>query len=78
MGQDLFDDEMFEDEEAAARHGRRDRPGGASRRRGETAKRILVALPWIVFAVSIVVVGGTSSRSRWSGSASSACASSTG
>ena len=26
--------------------------------RGETAKRILVAIPWIVFAIAIVVAGG--------------------
>ena len=26
--------------------------------RGETAKRILVALPWIVFAIAIAVAGG--------------------
>jgi phosphatidate cytidylyltransferase len=54
---DLFDDEMFEDEPAAPerppREPRRRRGGG-----GETAKRILVALPWIVFAIAITVAGG--------------------
>lgn len=55
---DLFDDEMFEDEPAPAR----ERPPREPRRRrrgsGETAKRILVALPWIVFAIAITVAGG--------------------
>jgi phosphatidate cytidylyltransferase len=58
---DLFDDEMFEDEEQpAARPPREPRPGRRKRRRGggETAKRILVALPWIVFAIAITVAGG--------------------
>jgi phosphatidate cytidylyltransferase len=56
---DLFDDEMFEDEpappERPPREPRKRRRGGQS---GETAKRILVALPWIVFAIAIVVAGG--------------------
>jgi phosphatidate cytidylyltransferase len=58
---DLFDDEMFEDEpQPAARPPREPRPGRRKRRRGggETAKRILVALPWIVFAIAITVAGG--------------------
>jgi phosphatidate cytidylyltransferase len=54
---DLFDDEMFEDEperpERPPREPRRRRRGG-----GETAKRVLVALPWIVFAIAITVAGG--------------------
>jgi phosphatidate cytidylyltransferase len=54
---DLFDDEMFEDEpqppERPPRKPRRRRRGG-----GETAKRILVALPWIAFAIAITVAGG--------------------
>ena len=54
---DLFDDEMFEDEPATParppREPRRRRRGG-----GETAKRILVALPWIAFAIAITVAGG--------------------
>jgi len=53
---DLFDDEMFEDEpqqpERPPREPRRRRGGG------ETAKRVLVALPWIVFAIAITVAGG--------------------
>ena len=54
---DLFDDEMFEDEpqpaERAPREPRRPRRGS-----GETAKRVLVALPWIAFAIAITVAGG--------------------
>ena len=55
---DLFDDEMFEDEPTPPR----ERPPREPRRRkrgsGETAKRILVALPWILFAIAITVAGG--------------------
>jgi phosphatidate cytidylyltransferase len=54
---DLFDDEMFEDEpqppERPTREPRRPRRGS-----GETAKRVLVALPWIAFAIAITVAGG--------------------
>jgi phosphatidate cytidylyltransferase len=54
---DLFDDEMFEDEPAP-----RPKPPRAPRRQrrmsGETAKRVLVALPWIAFAFAITVAGG--------------------
>ncbi len=53
---DLFDDEMFEDEpqppERTPREPRRRRGSG------ETAKRVLVALPWIAFAIAITVAGG--------------------
>ena len=58
---DLFDDdELFDDEppappERPPRQPRRKRRGGGG---GETAKRILVALPWIVFAIAITVAGG--------------------
>jgi phosphatidate cytidylyltransferase len=56
---DLFDaDELFDDEPPP----RRERPPREPRRRrrgsGETAKRILVALPWIGFAIAITVAGG--------------------
>jgi phosphatidate cytidylyltransferase len=57
---DLFDDEMFEDGPAPAPR-RPPRKPRKQRRRGgggETAKRILVALPWIVFAIAISVAGG--------------------
>lgn len=57
MRTDLFDDEMFEEEpprpERPPREPRKRRRGG-----GETAKRVLVALPWIVFAIAITVAGG--------------------
>jgi phosphatidate cytidylyltransferase len=59
MVQDLFDEEMFADEPAAEppqREPRRRRSGGAAR--GETARRILFALPWIAFAIAIAVAGG--------------------
>lgn len=56
---DLFDaDELFDDEPEP----RRERPPRQPRKRrrgsGETAKRVLVALPWIVFAIAITVAGG--------------------
>ncbi len=57
MRQDLFDDEMFADEPAPA-----PKPPRQPRRRrglrGETAKRVLVVLPWIAFAIAIAVAGG--------------------
>jgi len=57
--QELFDDEMFAEEPPPP-----ERPPREPRRRrgailsGETARRILVAIPWIVFAIAIVVLGG--------------------
>jgi phosphatidate cytidylyltransferase len=58
MVQDLFDEEMFADEPAPEppRREPRRRSGGAAR--GETARRILFALPWILFAIAIAVAGG--------------------
>lgn len=57
MTVELFDDEMFEDEPAPV-----PKPPRQPRRkrglRGETAKRVLVALPWIAFAIAIAVAGG--------------------
>ncbi|HEV7615238.1 MAG TPA: phosphatidate cytidylyltransferase [Solirubrobacterales bacterium] len=57
MTVDLFDDEMFAEEPPPT-----PRPPREPRRkrglRGETAKRVLVALPWIAFAIAIAVAGG--------------------
>jgi phosphatidate cytidylyltransferase len=56
MTVELFDDEMFEpDPEPTPRPPRQPRRRGLN---GETAKRVLVALPWIVFAIAITVAGG--------------------
>lgn len=55
---DLFDDDLFTKEpqqRPAPRPPRQRRPRGRS---GETAKRILFALPWIVFTIAITVAGG--------------------
>ncbi|HEV2857561.1 MAG TPA: phosphatidate cytidylyltransferase [Solirubrobacterales bacterium] len=61
VAMDLFDDEIF-DEEPRPQRPPRNRPREPKKRRqrgsGETAKRILVALPWIVFAIAITVAGG--------------------
>jgi phosphatidate cytidylyltransferase len=57
MRTDLFDDEMFEDEPAPP-----PRPPRPPRRRrglsGETAKRIVIVLPWIAAAIAVIVAGG--------------------
>ena len=59
MVQDLFDDDMFSEEPPPS-----ERPPREPRRQrnalliGETARRILVAIPWIAFAIAIVVLGG--------------------
>jgi phosphatidate cytidylyltransferase len=55
---DLFDDEMFEDEPRPPRKPPREPKKPRRRASGETAKRILVALPWIIFAIAITVAGG--------------------
>lgn len=55
MRTDIFDDEMFEEE--PPQRPREPRPP-RRRDRGETIKRIAVALPWIVFAIAITVAGG--------------------
>jgi phosphatidate cytidylyltransferase len=54
---DLFDDEMFEDEVPPPPKPPR-QPRKKRGMRGETAKRVLVALPWIAFAIAIAVAGG--------------------
>jgi phosphatidate cytidylyltransferase len=56
MTVELFDDEMFEDEPPPA-----PKPPRQPRKRrmtGETAKRVVVVLPWIAFAIAIAVAGG--------------------
>jgi phosphatidate cytidylyltransferase len=56
MVRDLFDDEMFADEAPPKRAPRP--PRRRRRLQGETARRVLVAIPWIVFAIAITAVGG--------------------
>jgi phosphatidate cytidylyltransferase len=57
--QDLFDDDLFAEEATPKparrrpRRQRRPRRGG-----GETVKRIVVAIPWIVFTIAIAIAGG--------------------
>jgi phosphatidate cytidylyltransferase len=58
MVRDLFDEEMFAEPPPPRERPPRERP----RRRGamltgETARRILVSIPWIAFAIAIVVLG---------------------
>jgi phosphatidate cytidylyltransferase len=56
---DLFDDDMLEAEPPPRRQRPpREPPKRRRRGSGETAKRILIALPWIVFAIAITVAGG--------------------
>jgi phosphatidate cytidylyltransferase len=55
---DLFDEEMFTEEPPPRRERPPRRPPRRPRRRGETLKRILVAIPWILFAIAITVAGG--------------------
>ncbi|HEX5990573.1 MAG TPA: phosphatidate cytidylyltransferase [Solirubrobacterales bacterium] len=55
---DLFDDEMFEEEPQRPERPPREPRKRRRRSSGETAKRVLVALPWIVFAIAITVAGG--------------------
>jgi phosphatidate cytidylyltransferase len=55
--QDLFDDDLFAEEPAPKPV--RERPPRRKRRRtGETAKRILFAIPWVIFTIAITVAGG--------------------
>ncbi len=55
---DLFDDEMFEDEPAPEPRERRPARRRDRGLRGETARRVLFAIPWIAFAIAIIVAGG--------------------
>ena len=54
---DLFDDE-YRGRAAGAGARRRGHRAERSALRGETAKRVLVAIPWIAFAIAIIVAGG--------------------
>jgi phosphatidate cytidylyltransferase len=56
--QDLFDDDLLGSEPAPKRAPRPPRRPRRKRASGETAKRILFALPAIVFAIAITVAGG--------------------
>lgn len=56
--QDLFDDDLLGEEPAPKRAPRPPRKRRKPRRSGETARRVLFALPWIVFAIAITVAGG--------------------
>ncbi len=58
MTVELFDDEAFEPERPARPQPPPPRPPRKRGLNGETAKRILVALPWIIFAIAITVAGG--------------------
>jgi phosphatidate cytidylyltransferase len=59
MVQDLFGDEMLaEDPPPPERPPREPHKRRRSLLRGETARRTLVAIPWIAFAIAIVVLGG--------------------
>jgi phosphatidate cytidylyltransferase len=58
MVRELFDDAMFEDESPPERPERPPRRRRKAGLRGETARRILIALPWIAFAIAITVFGG--------------------
>jgi phosphatidate cytidylyltransferase len=52
MVRELFDEEMFTEEPPPRE------PEPPPPDRGETLRRVLVAIPWIVFAIAITVVGG--------------------
>jgi phosphatidate cytidylyltransferase len=56
---EIFNDEDFEPEaRPESKQPREPRPKKRRGPRGETVKRIVVALPWIAFAIAIVVAGG--------------------
>jgi phosphatidate cytidylyltransferase len=59
MVEDLFDEELFADEPPPERPPREPRPRRRSASAGgETARRVLFALPWIAFAIAIAIAGG--------------------
>jgi phosphatidate cytidylyltransferase len=55
---ELFDDQDFEPERPERPQPPPPREPRKRGLRGETAKRVLVALPWIIFAIAITVAGG--------------------
>jgi phosphatidate cytidylyltransferase len=55
---EIFDDEDFEPERPQRPQPPPPRQPRKRGLNGETAKRVLVALPWIVFAIAITVAGG--------------------
>ena len=59
MVRELFDDEMFAEEPPPPeRPPRQPRRRSGAVLRGETARRVLVAIPWIAFAIAIAILGG--------------------
>ena len=54
---DLFDDDLFA-EEPAPKPARQRPPRRPRRRTGETLKRVLFAIPWVILTIAIVVAGG--------------------
>ncbi|HEY0390554.1 MAG TPA: phosphatidate cytidylyltransferase [Solirubrobacterales bacterium] len=56
--QDLFDDDLLNQEPAPKPRPRPPRKRSKGAARGETAKRILFAVPWAIFAIAITVAGG--------------------
>ncbi len=56
--QDLFDDDLLDEAPKPKRQPRPPRKRRSGKRSGETAKRILFAIPAIVFAIAITVAGG--------------------
>ncbi|MGB7588104.1 MAG: phosphatidate cytidylyltransferase [Solirubrobacterales bacterium] len=56
MVRELFDDDMFADEAPPPPTPRP--PRRRSPLRGETARRIIIAIPWIAFAIAITAIGG--------------------
>jgi phosphatidate cytidylyltransferase len=57
-GEELLEEGGEEDELFADERPRPLEPPPRRRRGGETARRVLVAIPWIVFAIAITVAGG--------------------
>lgn len=55
---ELFDEDLFEEEPPPRRRPPREKRRRRGEGRGETAKRVLVAIPWVAFAIAIIVAGG--------------------